>query len=75
MEKDTVFCINCGCKQKYIVKSQIDSLNVRNVEFTYIEKTAHCSKCENEVYVPEINDYNCTARETAYFLKTKNINN
>lgn len=73
MDMNAVFCINCGCKQSYIVKSHIDSLTVRNVEFTYLEKNAYCSICGEEVYVPEVNDYNCEAREIAYNLKSDKI--
>lgn len=72
MGNNTAFCINCGCKQNYIIKSHMDTLTVRNIEFSYMEKTAYCSECGKEVYVPEINDYNCEAREIAYSLKANN---
>lgn len=72
MGSDKTFCINCGCKQDYIVKDRIDSLNVRGIEFTYLEEIDYCSNCGKEVYVPEINDYNCEARENAYSLKANN---
>lgn len=72
MKIDTAFCTNCGCKHSYIVKHRMDSFVVRSIEFTYLEEVAYCPNCDKEVYVPEIHDYNCQAREIAYGLKTNN---
>ena len=33
------FCINCGEKTEYIVKSQRVDMSVRGIEFSYVEHT------------------------------------
>lgn len=67
------FCINCGEKTEYIVKSQRVDMSVRGIEFSYVEHTAYCSVCGEEVYVPEINDLNVASREEAYRKAAKLI--
>ena len=61
------FCLNCGCKQPYRVKSQEVRAIVRGVVFFCPEETAVCAICGEEVYVPEINDRNVVYRESAYW--------
>lgn len=41
-------------------------MDIRGISFSYVEQTAYCSECGEEVYVPEINDLNVIAREDAY---------
>ena len=60
------FCLNCGCKQPYRVKSQTVRMIVRGIEFFCPEETAVCAICANEVYAPEVNDRNVVYRESAY---------
>ena len=63
---NTVYCINCDEKNTYSVRSQRIEMEVRGIPFSYVEQVAYCSKCGEEVYVPEINDLNVSAREDAY---------
>lgn len=63
---NTVYCINCDEKTAFQVKAQRVKLSVRGIEFGYVEHSAHCSVCGEEVYVPEINDMNVFAREDAF---------
>ena len=72
-ERSTAFCTNCGCKTSYIVKSHLEELTVREITFAYVEHTAYCEQCEEEVYVPEISDENAQSREDAYRKAAKLI--
>ncbi len=60
------FCINCSKKVSYFVKSERVELKVRDTKFSYVEMSAFCRECENELYIPEINDSNVETREEAY---------
>lgn len=60
------FCIECSRKVSYSVKSERVELNVRGTKFSYIEQSAVCTECGNELYLPDINDSNVAAREEAY---------
>lgn len=60
------FCANCGSKMPYSVVSNRIELTIKGTTFGCIEQEAHCVECNEEVYVPEINDYNVESRETAY---------
>lgn len=62
----TAFCVECGKKKAYTVISRREKITIRGTEFTYVEQTAYCADCKEEVYVPEINDQNVQAREDAY---------
>ena len=62
----SAFCIECGCEVNYTLKSYLEELNVRGINFNYVEHSAYCSQCGNEVYVPEINDENVRTRENEY---------
>lgn len=66
MSTDTVYCINCDNETTYIVKYQRVEMTVRGTTFNYIEQSAFCSVCGEEIYVPEINDINVMSREEAY---------
>ena len=46
-------------------------INVRGVSFRCMELRAFCVVCNNEVYVPEINDANAKAREEAFSIPGK----
>lgn len=63
---NTVYCINCDDKTEYLIKSQRVDMSVRGIEFSYVEHTAYCATCGEEVYVPEVNDLNVSSREDAY---------
>lgn len=65
-KENTAFCIACGAKKTYTVKSRREDITVRGTCFSYVEQTAYCESCGEEVYIPEINDLNVQAREDAY---------
>lgn len=62
----TAVCIECGCKTTYTIESHLEKLAVRGISFDYVEHSAHCAQCGNEVYVPEVNDENVRSREDGY---------
>lgn len=66
MNTNTVYCINCDEKTTYTVKCERVEMAVRGISFSYVEHTAYCSVCGEELYVPEINDLNVVSREEAY---------
>lgn len=61
------FCLTCGKHQPYRINYKIVEQTVREISFKYVEDTAVCSVCGNEVYVPEVNDRNVDRRERAYY--------
>lgn len=69
----TSFCISCGRRQRYWVKTNPECLVVRGVEFNYAKQIAYCVECGVEVYVPEINDANAQNRENAYRTAKKRL--
>lgn len=62
----TVYCINCDKKQPYMQKAKTEDVTIRGVTFSYLEHTAYCTECGNQVYVAELNDMNVQSREDAY---------
>ncbi len=71
--KQTAFCIACGCEQPYTVSSSRVTITVNGLTFSYVEKQAYCSECGEAVYVPEINDENVISREDGYRKAAKLI--
>lgn len=65
------FCTNCGCERAYTVHTEPTVVNVRGGDFRYMELRAFCVVCNNDVYVPEINDANARAREEAFSVPGK----
>lgn len=62
----TAFCINCGCKNKYMEAVAEADSEVNGVKFSYVEALALCEECGDELYVPDINDRNVQSREAAH---------
>lgn len=62
----TAFCINCGCKNKYMEAAAEADSEANGVKFSYVEALALCKECGDELYVPDINDRNVQSREEAY---------
>jgi len=64
--KRTSFCIECGCDTPYSLAYNRVNVTVRGIKFSYVETTALCDRCGEEIYVPEVNDLNHDERENAY---------
>lgn len=47
-------------------KTSRKEISVREISFSYLERSAFCTACGEEVYVPAINDGNVRSREEAY---------
>ena len=62
---DECFCLNCGCKQPYRVKSQVVARYKQGKAVCYEEEDAVCAICGEEVYPPEVNERNAVYREAA----------
>lgn len=60
------FCYNCTEKEPYYIMSRRTDVSVRGITFSYVEQVAICQKCDEEVYVPEVNDANVQSKEDAY---------
>lgn len=67
----TAFCTRCGCERVYDVRMEPAEFNVRGGSLRCRELRALCAACNNEVYVPEINDANARAREEAFSTSGK----
>ena len=67
----TALCQNCGKKRNYHMSRRRVKLKVRGVEFFTPEYVAHCAVCNQEMYVPSINDMNVSLRERHYKEATK----
>ena len=64
--RDLVFCPHCNHKVVYSASSECVETTIRGTSFSYVELSAHCTECGEEVYVPEINDSNVASRSEAY---------
>lgn len=69
----TVYCIQCGKKIEYTVKSQKKDMSVRGVNFSYVEQVAYCPICGEEVYAPAVNDHNVAVSKSAYNRATQSV--
>lgn len=67
MEKmNEAFCVACGEHRQYTVNTTRETVTIKGTTFSYLEQSAHCITCGEEVYIPELNDANVQAREDAY---------
>lgn len=73
------YCIHCACKNEFTITTDRKEVTVKGIQISFVLQSAHCADCGEEVYVPEINDANVTAREEAYRhtsqLITSNLEN
>lgn len=52
------FCYTCNEENTYDVKIERVEAEMGGVEFSYQALVAYCSKCGEEMSVPEVNDLN-----------------
>lgn len=60
------YCIACDEDVEYTVHADRVETVIRGTTISYIELSAKCPICGDEIYVPEVNDTNVQAREEAY---------
>lgn len=58
MKMNGVFCEECRKIVIPNISEEKRSGKIKGVEYFYIGKVARCRECENEIYIPEINDFN-----------------
>lgn len=74
------WCIKCNKRQPYDVHTRITKCDFerkgKRIIFDYLELYATCRVCQDEIYVPDINDANVHARNLAYdnFVKEREQN-
>lgn len=61
------FCPKCYEKVHCHVVHRKKEASVKGVSFSYIGYAAVCDKCESEVSVPAVNDFNEYCFENAYY--------
>lgn len=64
MEK--TFCEVCRMDVTFSLESVMERATLRGSEYVYLCKKAVCNSCKNEVFVPEVEDYNLKALYDAY---------
>lgn len=64
MEK--VFCQNCRNDVEYSVIEEQTIGTIKGETYTYIDKVAKCKKCNSDIFVNSINDYNLKALYDVY---------
>lgn len=52
------YCFNCNEETAYLVRTEVLNTKMEGVSFSYEALIPYCSKCGNEVSVPEVNDLN-----------------
>lgn len=67
--KHLEICVNCRKEVTYSLAAKKVKVVIRDVEFEYVELTAVCDECGEEIYVAEINDLNCLSRENGFYGK------
>lgn len=61
------FCPKCGYSVEYFIREQVDTMKVRDVEFTYWEAKAYCDNCHTHIYIPWVQDLNVERRRKAFY--------
>lgn len=64
--QNMTFCEECRKDVAYTVKTERMSGIIRGVEYEYDGKTALCSECGHEVFVPELHDSNLETLYSVY---------
>ena len=73
MNEDKIFCEECRESIHPYIKSEKMSGKIKGIEYNYIGKIARRNKCNNEVYVPDINDHNLEMLYNEYRAKNNII--
>lgn len=60
------FCEKCRDTVEYYVKTIDKEKEIRGKRFNYVGKAAYCNECREEIFVPEIRDYNLRELDDVY---------
>ncbi len=66
MSAKKVFCEECRNDVNFVVKTIPMTGTIKDKEYSYIGRTAHCADCGSEVFVPELSDANLHALYDVY---------
>ena len=61
-----LFCPECRETVEYEVKENIETKAIRGLQFEYLNKTAYCGNCGEEIFVSELHDQNLKSIDHAY---------
>ena len=66
MKTEKVICASCRKKVDFIIREGDDTAHIKDgngktYHIPYVRKYAYCKECGNEVWVPEVDDYNAKA--------------
>ena len=60
------FCEQCHEMTDYYIRDEKKQKTIKGENVEYIGKEAYCSKCDSEIFVKELRDYNLTMLDKAY---------
>lgn len=71
---ERVICASCRKKVDFIIREGDDIAHIKDSNgkvhhIPYVRKYAYCKECRNEVYVPEVDDYNAKAPVNNFYGK------
>ena len=66
MNAKKVFCEECRNDVDYVIATTPMTGSIREKEYSYIGKEAHCAECGSHIYVAEISDANLRALYDVY---------
>lgn len=69
MKTKILFCSECRKDVECKIKDLLIKESLKGSEYEYMGKKALCNECGNEIYLPEIVDYNLKALYDAYRIK------
>lgn len=66
MKTEKVICPSCHKKVDFIIREGDDTAHIKDGKgkihhIPYVRKYAYCKECGNEVWVPEVDNYNAKA--------------
>lgn len=66
MNTKKVFCEECRNDVDYIEASVPMTGTIREKDYHYVGKEAHCTDCGSQLFIPEFSDYNLRALYDVY---------
>ena len=66
MNTNKVFCEECRNDVDYIEAAVLMSSTIKEKNYCYVGKEAHCADCGSQIFIPELSDYNLRALYDVY---------
>ncbi len=67
------FCEKCHDTVNYYMKKVDNEKEIIGKKLKYVGKVAYCDECKEEIFVPEVRDYNLRTLDEAYIEAEKLI--